>query len=123
MLLPEEGPPEANATSSEILEDVLKRLSQLDNNKRNKILNVLNEQSKNTKTNERMQSSLEPSGTKKPRNGDASAQDEVEILDMKEEKMGTYKRKRSKCLSSRSTSSSIFCFYVCPMFDIPETLC
>lgn len=89
-----------NATSSEIVEDVLSRLNRLDAEKRDRILNALNKQRETTEISDKLKTAGETNSkipaTKRPKNGDSSAQDEVEILDLNERKMGTYKRKRSK---------------------------
>lgn len=77
-----------NVTSSqELLEEVLRKLELLDNGKRSIILSTLRKQAKNNKT--------APVGVEdmKP---DQAVDDEVEILDMDEPKMGKYKRKRSE---------------------------
>lgn len=95
----------ANATSSEILADVLEQLEKLGTEKRNIVLNKLKAanliaNTDDIQTNEKKQSSASPKSAVKPHEQQASdadqIQDEVEILDMDEPKMGIYKRKRSK---------------------------
>lgn len=86
-------------TSNEILEDVLKQLDKLGSDKRKKILKKL--AASNIITDPDIQKSEEAMSTSpKPKTVDAKKsheiQDEVEILDLHEPKMGTYKRKRSK---------------------------
>lgn len=92
-----------NATSSEILQDVLKQLDKLGTEKRNQILKKLKSSVANkndeeeidqqvSSTSEKLQSSIV---SKKTSNLE-SVQDEVEMLDLNEPKMGTYKRKRSE---------------------------
>lgn len=89
-----------NATSNEILEDVLKQLGKLGSDKRNRILKKLKGsigQAVNvedttepsiSKKSEKLVSTTKPTDTE-------SIQDEVEMLDLNEPKLGTYKRKRS----------------------------
>lgn len=92
-----------NATSSEILEDVLKQLDKLGTEKRNQILKKLKgsvaHQNDDEATDQHVSSaspkSQKASVTKKPTDSE-TVQDEVEILDLNEPKMGTYKRKRSE---------------------------
>lgn len=75
-------------TSTEIMDDILKQLKMLDADKKRQIWNVLMEDSKPIyKTNT---SSILPEIKVS-----SSIEDEVEILDLSERKMGTYKRKRS----------------------------
>lgn len=93
----------SNATSSEIFEEVLKQLDKLGAEKRSKILKKLNGSS-----NEKVRQKSSPSpksekftaAIKKP--ADTESQDEVEVLDFDEPKLGTYKRKRSKILLEKT---------------------
>lgn len=80
-------------TSDEIMNDVLKQLKKLDAGKRRQILDIL----RNRSTGEDAHSNTDKNTRKKvPRNkAGSSLEDEVEILDMSEQKMGIYKRKRS----------------------------
>ncbi|XP_031641099.1 uncharacterized protein LOC116352550 [Contarinia nasturtii] len=98
-----------NATSDEILEDLLKQLDKLGQVKRNRILQRLkgpvpnNDDVKETNT----APTLEKVPTVKPTSDAEPIQDEVEILEMHEPKLGTYKRKRkNKTTVSPITSSS-----------------
>lgn len=80
------SPESKSKTSDEIMDDVLKQLKLLDANKKRQILEIL-----------RNNTNPDRSTRKKvPKNkATSSLEDEVEILDMSEQKMGTYKRKRS----------------------------
>lgn len=93
----------ANATSSEILDEVLKQLDKLGAEKRSKILKKLNGSS-NEKV--RQKSSISPKSEKLAasikKSADTDSQDEVEVLDFDEPKLGTYKRKRSKILIEKT---------------------
>lgn len=86
-----------NETSSEILEDVLKQLDKLSPGKRKKVLdrltaaNVIGAELK-TQTKQITTSTTETHRTKPTE----ASQDEVEILDLHNPKMGIYKKKRSK---------------------------
>lgn len=91
----------ANATSSEILEDVLKQLDKLGTDKRNRILKKLKGSLalQGTDVEETTERSTMPKlekfvSTEKVTDTE-SIQDEVEMLDLHEPKMGSYKRKRS----------------------------
>lgn len=94
----------ANETSSEILADVLEQLKKLGTEKRNIVLNRLKAanliaNADGIQTNDQKHSTS-PKSAGKPHEQKAldaeQIQDEVEILEMDEPKMGTYKRKRSK---------------------------
>lgn len=82
-----------NATSQEILDEVIRKLHLLDTDKRRLILNMLKKPhtSVNGTNNEKL--ILEDMKT------DLAVDDEVETLDMDEPKLGKYKRKRSKYFS------------------------
>lgn len=90
-------------TSSEILADVLKQLKKLGTDKRTIVLNKL--KATDLIGNDIDDDYREPSSSS-PKMADTlnertdldseTIQDEVEILDMDEPKMGTYQRKRSK---------------------------
>lgn len=90
-------------TSSEILADVLKQLKKLGTDKRNIVLNKL--KATDLIGNDIDDDYRKPSSSS-PKMADTlnertdldseTIQDEVEILDMDEPKMGTYQRKRSK---------------------------
>lgn len=95
----------ANVTSSEILADVLEQIGKLGTEKRNIVLNKLKaanliENNDDIQTDGQKHSSASSKSAGKPHEQQASdaeeIQDEVEILDMDEPKMGIYKRKRSK---------------------------
>lgn len=102
-----------NATSSEILADVLKQLDKLNSEKRNQILKRLKGSLQLTDaatvggmTSEKAVStttlkSLKVTSSAKPEA--ESIQDEVEMLDLHEPKLGTYKRKRSEYPVWKST--------------------
>lgn len=92
-----------NATSSEILEDVLKQLNKLGTEKRNQILKKLKSSVADTSDKEvANQKDTNPTSKTqklsdiKKATDTESVQDEVEILDLHEPKLGTYKRKRSE---------------------------
>lgn len=95
-----------NATSSEILEDVLKQLDKLGSEKRNQILKKLKGSLPTKDVNnadDTVSGSAASSTTPKSdnvisttRQDTESIQDEVEMLDLHEPKLGTYKRKRSE---------------------------
>lgn len=87
----------ANATSSEILEDVLKQLDKLGTEKRNQVLKKLKGSVAHKNDDEATDKSQK--ATKKSTDSE-TVQDEVEILDLNEPKMGTYKRKRSELLQN-----------------------
>lgn len=80
-------------TSDEIMDNVLKQLKKLDAGKKRRILDIL----KNRPTGDDTNLNLDKNARKKATKNKASSslEDEVEILDMSEQKMGTYKRKRS----------------------------
>lgn len=89
-------------TSNEILEDVLKQLDKLGTEKRKQILkklvssNII-EELEMDKSEKILDASSEPTIVDANKSqATESIQDEVEILDLHEPKMGTYKRKRSK---------------------------
>lgn len=93
----------ANATSSEILEDVLKQLDKLGTDKRNQILKKLKASVAHNKDSEATDQYVSSTSPKSEKVGattkstdSETVQDEVEILDLNEPKMGTYKRKRSE---------------------------
>lgn len=89
----------ADETSNEILEDVLKQLDKLGTEKRNQILKKLRGSIANKDNKDDQQESTSPKSQKLTTNKNSeSDQDEVEILDLNEPKMGTYKRKRSEFL-------------------------
>lgn len=81
-------------TSDEIMNDVLKLLKKLDADKKRQIMEILRNRSK---AEDGIDTNPDRNTRKKvPKNKAASSlEDEVEILDMSEQKMGTYKRKRS----------------------------
>lgn len=89
-----------NATSDEILEDVMKQLDKLGPKKRNRILQRLKG------TTNQLETNTAPTSAKltmaKPTSNAESIQDEVEILELHEPKLGTYKRKRSKTIFDRN---------------------
>lgn len=85
-----------NATSTEILDSVLKQLHKLNSEKRRRILDILKDDDENTKKVKHPKVFKEKKA--KGTSDEKSIEDEVEILDMNEPKMGTYKRKRSKNL-------------------------
>lgn len=84
-------------TSSEILDDILKQLDKLSPEKRKKVLdrltaaNVIGADLK-SQTKQTAASTTETHRTKPTE----ASQDEVEILDLHNPKMGIYKKKRSK---------------------------
>lgn len=79
-------------TSDEIMDDVLKQLKKLNADKKQQILDIL----KNPSAVEAANANTSKNKRKGPKNkATSSLEDEVEILDMSEPKMGTYKRKRS----------------------------
>lgn len=100
-----------NSTASDLsVEDVLKKINNLNPDKRNRLMNLLR---KNATDNDEIDDVLAVVSdedvevkTKKPKTGKKmessksktgeSIEDEVEILEIDEPKMGTYKRKRSK---------------------------
>lgn len=81
-------------TSSEILDDVLKQLDKLSPEKRKKVLDRLN--AANLIALKTQTKQISPSTTETQKISTEGSQDEVEILDMHEPKMGSYKKKRSK---------------------------
>lgn len=92
-------------TSSEILDDVLKQLDKLSISKRKQILKKLSVSNlitdlnvENTEKTTNISPKLKPMSKTKHSPEIEPIQDEVEILDLHEPKMGTYKRKRSKSL-------------------------
>lgn len=72
---------ERNATSTEVFDDMVKKLKSLNSEKRRKIMDMLSGENRR----EQQKKSPQP----------ADDEDEVEILDISEPKMGIYKRKRS----------------------------
>lgn len=110
--------PNTPETSSEILEDVLKQLDKLGSDKRKQILNKLAASNLITDPDLKNQvqefaASQKSTGAKGKSTASITTttepiQDEVEILDLHEPKLGTYKRKRSKSLQwIRITRSTI----------------
>lgn len=99
-----------NATSSEILAEVLKQLEKLGSEKRNQILKRLkgsllltDAANVDGTTSEKVMSATTLKTVKVAANTMLDTeliQDEVEMLDLHEPKMGTYKRKRSEYLIS-----------------------
>lgn len=102
-----------NETSSEILEDVLRQVDKLGPEKRKQILKKLIASNLISDSNDNVTKAPNKSQqiVKNPEEGE-SVQDEVEILDLNEPKMGTYKRKRSKlrrfCALFRVVSCLVF---------------
>lgn len=95
----------ANATSSEILADVLEQLKKLGPEKRNIVLDKLKvdglikhsdggQKQSSTSIKSTVASHVEKQLESEDNQG------EVEILDLDEPKMGTYKRKRSECCNA-----------------------
>lgn len=80
-------------TSDEIMDHILKQMKRLNAGKKRQILEIL----KNRPTGDDANLNAGMGTRKKtPRNkASSSLEDEVEILDMSDQKMGTYKRKRS----------------------------
>lgn len=78
---------EKNSTSQELLDEVLRKLDLLDADKRSRILEIL----------KRQHAPANQTGSKgiEDMKADQGVDDEVEILDMDEPKLGKYKRKRS----------------------------
>lgn len=98
----ENGKKNAAETSNEILDDVLRQLDKLSTDKRKQILNKLAVSNliadSDIKNLDKITSTTPKSkvtSAKQSREAE-SIQDEVEILDLHEPKLGTYKRKRSK---------------------------
>lgn len=109
-------------TSNEILDDVLNKLSKLDANKRNRILNALNGQNDPTKEPSFEAASI--AQTLKPNNADISSskkQHEVETLD--ESTMKEHQQKRSKIFREKINDERIihailnFCLGPRPSFS------
>lgn len=91
-------------TSDEIMVDVLKQLKKLDADKKQQILDILRNRSDDDKP-----ISNKNTRKKMPKNKSRTPlEDEVEILDMSEQKMGTYKRKRSMKIKSSYIFSLLF---------------
>lgn len=90
-----------NATSSEIMDDVLKQLNKLGIERRNRILNMFKKEETTESGAHKSRPVPKPSNVPGSKETilDASIEDEVEILDLNEPKMGKYKRKRSKNLT------------------------
>lgn len=91
--------PNVPETSSEILDDVLKQLDKLSPQSRKKVLdrlttaNLIGADLKTQTQTKQTSPSTTEAHRKNPTDG---SQDEVEILDLHEPKMGSYKKKRSK---------------------------
>lgn len=98
------GKKTAAETSSEILEDVLRQLDKLGSEKRKHILNKLAVSNviadSDDKNLDKIRSTTPRVTSAKQSRETESIQDEVEILDLHEPKLGTYKRKRSKFTSN-----------------------
>lgn len=79
-----------NVTSQEILDEIIQKLHLLDSEKRGMILSILKKQHipANKTADGRVVEDMK---------ADSAVDDEVEILEMEEPKLGKYKRKRSKC--------------------------
>lgn len=84
---------EKNSTSQELLDEVLRKLDLLDADKRSRILEILKRQHAPANQTGSKGAGIEDM---KP---DQGVDDEVEILDMDEPKLGKYKRKRSRWLT------------------------
>lgn len=80
-----------NATSQEILDEVIAKLHLLDSEKRSLILDILRKQ--HVPSNR----TADGKAVVEDMKADSAVDDEVEILEMDEPKLGKYKRKRSKC--------------------------
>lgn len=80
-----------NATSAEVMDEMVKKFKGLNSEKRRKILELLSEDNPKKAA---------------VKNGDKSLEDEVEILDISEQKMGIYKRKRRPSPASGQTTST-----------------
>lgn len=103
-----------NATSNEILQDVLRQLNKLEVGKRNKILNELRKhnpdafndpQSIDVTTDTTLKSDKLKIKDDTLTNDD-SIKDDVETVNKNDLKMGTYKRKRSECSAQNFSAIS-----------------